>query len=115
MSTLIVENIKNQADVNLLSPSSNIWTPGWQELPSGLKLMWGGASSSGTAVGNCVATLPKNMNSAVFFACGVIYGSGTGTFTVQFHESTTSTVTFTVRNGNTIVGGVGIIWFAIGV
>lgn len=115
MSTLIVENIKNQADVNLLSPSSNIWTPGWQQLPSGLKLMWGGASSSGTAVNNCVVTLPKNMDLAVFFACAAILGSGTGTYTAQFSESTTSTVTFTVRNGNSIVSGVGLVWFAIGV
>ncbi|WP_442498796.1 gp53-like domain-containing protein [Methylobacter sp. sgz302048] len=90
-------------------------TNGYQELPTGIIIQWGQATSSGTAANNCAVTLPTSVSTALYSATAVIAGTSAAAYLVLVSASTTSTVTFSVSNGaGSYLSGISIRWMAIG-
>lgn len=87
---------------------------GYQKLPSGLIIQWGGGTSSGTGTPNLTITYPTAFPNAGLFGIGSIFGSGAGTYTVQVTDVNASQLQMLTRNSGTITSGVGVLWFAIG-
>jgi hypothetical protein len=85
---------------------------GYQVLPSGLIIQWGGASNS-----NQVITYPLAFPSACYCVVGSEINSSGGGQSIVFMASSVGTTTFTSQMRdfqNNVINGVSIRWIAIG-
>lgn len=104
------------ADLVAAGMASSIAATGYQQLPSGLYIQWGIATSSGTALNNWTAYFATTFPNALLWAIGTPSGSAvTGSLGIGMGSSTTSYLIGTVFNdAGTPVNAVGARYIAIG-
>jgi len=87
---------------------------GYQKLPSGLILQWGGAFSSGAAADNGVITFPIAFPTACLAAVATITGHLTGSWTIQRGNVWTTGCAFTTSLNGSYSSGSGFNYIAFG-
>lgn len=89
-------------------------TTGFQRLPSGLIIQWGGFMSSGTGNPNATITFPLAFPNACLSVSPTVGGGSIGNFTVQIYAATEGGATLSCQNNSAMSSGVGGNYVAIG-
>lgn len=93
--------------------ASNFNANGYQKLPSGLIIQWGGATGSGSTAPNATVIYPIAFPNATLQVYGNPTGVASGTYTVLAGNPTKTQASFTASGSGT-PGNISFCWFAIG-